>query len=220
MRDFLEYYPSLRELSIYDDRIHQIDAFKSFFHSLDLPRLKWSAIPVRPFTKALPREQELEMVMDMVRKNNSQALSTSQKFDLRRTPRQIGYILCTASHRLLSIEVIKYLRRRKGEERSDPSCMNIPCIYRAQNPVKISLRLKSLRYGQTMTLARLILRRKYSISHRIFIRNSLGSASYTSKSQTLPSSSRPTTTEESHWRFISKPHPNQTDTLSLSFQNI
>ncbi|AJS64313.1 AIC_G0043050.mRNA.1.CDS.1 [Saccharomyces cerevisiae] len=136
MRDFLEYYPSLRELSIYDDRIHQIDAFKSFFHSLDLPRLKWSAIPVRPFTKSLPREQELEMVMDMVRKNNSQALSTSQKFDLRRTPRQIGYILCTASHRLLSIEVIKYLKRRKGRRTFRPKLYEHPLYIPCAEPGK------------------------------------------------------------------------------------
>ncbi|CAI4714663.1 ADM_collapsed_G0044430.mRNA.1.CDS.1 [Saccharomyces cerevisiae] len=76
------------------------------------------------------------MVMDMVRKNNSQALSTSQKFDLRRTPRQIGYILCTASHRLLSIEVIKYLRRRKGRRTFRPKLYEHPLYIPCAEPGK------------------------------------------------------------------------------------
>ncbi|CAI4035733.1 hypothetical protein SMKI_13G3840 [Saccharomyces mikatae IFO 1815] len=137
MRDFLKYYPSLRELTIYDDRVHQIEAFKTFFHSLDLPRLKWFAIPVRPFTKSLPREQELEMVTEMMDKNNSQAFSPSQKFDLSWTPKQTGYILSMASHRLLSKEVIKYLRRIKGRKTFKPKLyeypLYIPCAEPGEN---------------------------------------------------------------------------------------
>ena len=114
MHDFLEHYPSLRELTIYDDRVHQIDAFKSFFNSLDLPRLQWFAIPVPPFTKPLPKEQELELVMEMVRKNNNRVINSSQNFDLAWTPKQTGFILTVASHRLLSIEAMKLFRKRRG----------------------------------------------------------------------------------------------------------
>ncbi|QHS75535.1 uncharacterized protein SPAR_M03800 [Saccharomyces paradoxus] len=136
MGEFLKYYPSLQELIIYDDRVHQIEAFKSFFHSLDLSRLKWSAIPVRPFTKSLPRDQELEIVTEMVQKSNSQAFNTSQKFDLTWTPRQTGYILCMASHRLLSIEVMKYLRRGKGRRTFRPKLYEYPLYIPCAEPGK------------------------------------------------------------------------------------
>ncbi|CAI4048843.1 uncharacterized protein SKDI_13G3940 [Saccharomyces kudriavzevii IFO 1802] len=137
MQDFLEYYPSLRELTIYDDRAHQIEAFKSFFRSLDLPSLQWFAIPVRPFTKSLPREQELKLIREMVSENNIQASSSSKKFDLAWTPKQIGYMLNMKSHRLLSMEVIKILRRMRGRRTFKPKLyeypMYIPCAEPGKN---------------------------------------------------------------------------------------
>lgn len=109
---FLEYYPTLEEVTIYDDRLNQINGFKNHLNMLSdelYPKLQWFVIPVDPFWSRLPPFIEYGYFQDMIRRHNemvnlsfnNHAMKPPSKWKVRSTQWQLGYFLSLSSYQLL-----------------------------------------------------------------------------------------------------------------------
>lgn len=71
--DFLRYYTDLEEITIYDDRLNQIDGFKKYFDTIksDYPNLQWLVVPVEPKSLKLPPYLEYLYFQTVLTRHNS-----------------------------------------------------------------------------------------------------------------------------------------------------
>lgn len=64
LADFITFYPNLQEVTIYDDRISQVNSFKKFFQqNVHLSKsLQWFVIPIVPQVSFLPPPLEYDLL--------------------------------------------------------------------------------------------------------------------------------------------------------------
>ena len=120
--DFITYYKNLEEITIYDDRIKQINSFKTFFNNFQ-PRCKfqWFVIPVTPKSTTLDPAMEYKLVTKMIEEHNRELLKLSrqpgqyksnyEELTIKWTPRQCGFFLDKKSQRKLLSFSYAYLRK-------------------------------------------------------------------------------------------------------------
>lgn len=128
---FIDAYPNLKEISMYDDRIHQINKFESFFESLKNTKFKWSITPVAPRYHYLPMKEELALINKFIQEKNRD--DPSRQLRLTRTPMQVGYFLTLSSQKKLLHWALNYLKRVIHEDKVTISNfaeypMYIPCV--------------------------------------------------------------------------------------------
>ena len=120
--DFITYYKNLEEITIYDDRIKQINSFKTFFNNFR-PRCKfqWFVIPVTPKSTTLDPAMEYKLVTKMIEEHNrelqrlagqrGQYKSNYEELTIKWTPRQCGFFLDKKSQRKLLSFSYAYLKK-------------------------------------------------------------------------------------------------------------
>lgn len=67
LADFIQYYPNLQEVTIYDDRVSQVNSFKRFFQTqlektTQVEKLQWFVIPIVPQISFLPPPLEYDLL--------------------------------------------------------------------------------------------------------------------------------------------------------------
>lgn len=127
---FLDRYPNLEEVTIYDDRIHHINKFKNFFNSLLNTKIKWIIVPVAPRFHYLPIRDENTLIPKFV--NEQERAESGLVLNLSRTPMQVGYFLTVGSQKKLLHWGLNYLRQHFKDTKVQLSNfaeypMYIPC---------------------------------------------------------------------------------------------
>lgn len=128
---FINAYPNLREISLYDDRVHHINKFKNFFLSMDNPNINWFVVPVPPRYHYLPIKDEYNLINKFIQEKKRNDPSSTLR--LSRTPMQVGYFLTLSSQKKLLHWALNYLKRVKHENKTTLSNfaeypMYIPCV--------------------------------------------------------------------------------------------
>ncbi|KAL3234530.1 Uncharacterized protein RNJ44_03292 [Nakaseomyces bracarensis] len=128
---FIEAYTNLKEITLYDDRVHHVNKFKMFFNSLNNPRIFWFVVPVPPRYHYLPIKDELNLVNKFIQETKEN--EASHPIKVSRTPMQVGYFLTLSSQKKLLHWALNFLRRINHEDKVSISNfaeypMYIPCV--------------------------------------------------------------------------------------------
>lgn len=113
--DFLQYYTDLEEITIYDDRLNQIDGFKKHFTSIqsDYPRLHSLVIPVEPQSLKLPPYLEYLYFQTVLTRHNSLERvrnNNSKLHKLQWAKPQYGFFLELKSYQKLLSKIYNVLQ--------------------------------------------------------------------------------------------------------------
>lgn len=103
IQDFLQDYPNLEDVTIYDDRISHIKQFKSFFNHLrPRPKFQWFIIPVSSQEFVLDKVAELKLIKKVIDDTNNIRLSRNiPPLEIRWTPKCTGFFLTLKSQAIL-----------------------------------------------------------------------------------------------------------------------
>lgn len=117
-----EYEGTLEEITVYDDRLSQIEKFKDFFNQLR-GTFQRMAVPVTPRYKLLDNEEECDMILKLAGPDN-----------VKWTPRQIGFFLNLQSHKSLLSFIFKFFQKKYNWKVLPEYPMYIPCCGLDQTP--------------------------------------------------------------------------------------
>lgn len=100
--ELIEYYPNLSDVTIYDDRLPQIQLFKNFFKNIkSRPKLQWFVIPVPPEFFYLDTASEYKLVQKIIDEHNLQINDPLNQLSLKWTPKHTGFFLSLKSQSIL-----------------------------------------------------------------------------------------------------------------------
>lgn len=167
IRDFLEYYPNLEEVTIYDDRMNQINGFNRFFDDIKItfPKLQWFVVPVEPKFTRLPQYIEFLYFQTVLQRHNRILRSFPYKgqyyyYKLKWTNLTYGYFLKLESYQRLVNKVEKNLTDTLVSKLNDRSDYSIDIVNLFDYPCYIPCQLPNGRYLSNEILYRIITHNK------------------------------------------------------------
>ncbi|KAG0671177.1 hypothetical protein C6P45_001191 [Maudiozyma exigua] len=103
IKELVQDYPNLEDVTIYDDRIYHIKQFKSFFCNLrPRPKFQWFVVHVNSEDITLDRVAELKLMKRVIDNKNLIRLSRKlEPLEIRWTPKCTGFFLDLRSQRAL-----------------------------------------------------------------------------------------------------------------------
>lgn len=118
IQSFIDNYPNLQEITIYDDRAKQVGLFKSrFFDMRPRPRFQWFVVQVPPMSISLDSTMEYQLVEEMIRKYSQAAVADPSapivRYEIKWTPKCTGFFLSVKSQKTLLVQAFKCLQRLK-----------------------------------------------------------------------------------------------------------
>lgn len=117
-----EYEGTLEEITVYDDRLSQVQKFQAFFGQLG-GTFQRMAVPVVPRYKFLDNEEECRMILELAGPDG-----------IRWTPRQSGYFLNTQSHKNLLSFTFNFFQKKYNWNLLPEYPMYIPCCHLGETP--------------------------------------------------------------------------------------
>ncbi|GAV55940.1 hypothetical protein ZYGR_0AZ01120 [Zygosaccharomyces rouxii] len=117
-----EYEGTLEEITIYDDRLSQVQKFKTFFDQIG-GTFQRMAVPVVPRYRLLDNEEECRMILELA---GPGVVSW--------TPRQNGFFLNTQSHKSLLSFTFSFFQKKYNWNVLPEYPMYIPCCQLDQTP--------------------------------------------------------------------------------------
>lgn len=167
LRDFLEYYPNLEEITIYDDRMNQVNGFNRFFNDIKVtfPKLQWFIIPVEPKFTRFPQYIEFLYFQTVLQRHNKILRSLPDKgqyyyYKLQWTKFTYGYFLKLESYQFLIKRIEKNLTDRLIGKTNDKSDYSIDIVNLFDYPCYIPCQLPKGKYLSNEILYRIITHNK------------------------------------------------------------
>ena len=167
VRDFLDYYPNLEEVTIYDDMMNQINGFNNFFNEIKhkFPNLQWFVVPVEPKFTTFPQYVEFLYFQTVLQRHNKLLTSLPFKgqycyYKLKWTNPKYGYFLQLESYQLLINRIEKTLTDMLYGKINDRVDYHIDIVNLFDYPCYIPCQLPNGKYLSTEILYRIITRNK------------------------------------------------------------
>lgn len=132
INDFLHYYSDLEEITIYDDRLNQINGFKKYFNTFqaNFPKLQWFVIPVEPKSIKLPPYVEYVYFQSVITRHNWLSREGHSKlYKLQWAKPQYGYFLTLKSYQDLLIRMNTVLQESLLDDSTADYTLNVTNLY-------------------------------------------------------------------------------------------
>ncbi|CCK72121.1 uncharacterized protein KNAG_0J00380 [Huiozyma naganishii CBS 8797] len=132
LEDFLKTYHKIEEVTIYDDRINQVNSFKSFFsknaNKKKWPQLKqWFIVPVPPECSFLPVPLEVKFIQYLISEHNKSLTNTrkEKRYSLLWTHKRLAYGLRLRDQISLLSETVAHLKNTVYKNGQDLQIKNL-----------------------------------------------------------------------------------------------